>query len=170
MKIAKALKLKNRLAGEVARLKGIVQTKNVREATQKEVYDVKQIATVNLPKVIDDLVMVKTVIAMSNAGVRPGDSAPTATNAFFSIFMMAEIKGMIETLRAVDTKDGTFNSSHGRFGEIASSVPTTYVASLKQTDIDVLVAGFEKQIDSLQDDLDAHNATSEWTVLDGISV
>ena len=69
MKIAKALKLKNRLAGEISRLKGIVQAKNVREATQKEVYDVKRIATVDLINVIDDLVLVKTVIAMSNAAI-----------------------------------------------------------------------------------------------------
>ena len=42
MKIAKALKLKNRLAGEVAKLKEIVQTRNVIEAGQEVVYDVKK--------------------------------------------------------------------------------------------------------------------------------
>ena len=168
MKIAKALKLKNRLAGEISRLKGIVQAKNVREATQKEVYDVKRIATVDLINVIDDLVLVKTVIAMSNAEC-PSSFIPAGT-PFFAIFMMAEIKGYIETLRTVDTKDGTFNSAQGRFGEIATSVPTTYVASLKQVEIDSMIAGFEKKIDDLQDRLDAHNATAEWACLDGISV
>ena len=171
MKIAKALKLKNRLAGEIARLKGIAQTKNVTEITQKPVYDVKNIVTAQLPFVIGNLVTVKTAVAMSNAGVTQENNTQTiSSSAFWNIFMMAELKGMIETLRAIDTKDGTFNSAHGRFGEIATATPVTYVASLKQADIDSLVAKYEADIDSLQDLLDTHNATAEWTLLDKITI
>ena len=171
MKIAKALKLKNRLAGEIARLKGIVQTKNVTEITQKPVYDVKNIVTVQLPLVIGNLVTVKTEIAVSNAGVTQDNATqPNSDSAFWNIFMMAEMKGMIETLRAIDTKDGTFNSSHGRFGEIATATPTTYVASLKQAEVDALVSKYEADIDALQDLLDTHNATAEWALLDKITI
>lgn len=173
MKIAKALKLKNRLAGEIARLKSIAQSKNVTEVTQQPVYDVKKIIKVDLPACIASLITVKTVIAMSNAGVRPDSSDSWREDSdvnFRSIFSMAEMKGMIETLRAMDTKDGTYNEAKGRFGELATANAVTYVAALKQTEVDELVAFYERSIDALQDTIDAHNATSEWSILDGYTI
>ncbi len=171
MKIAKALKLKNRLAGEIARLKGIAQGKNVTEVTQKPVYDVKKIVTVDLPKAIGSLVTVKTIIAMSNSGVTQGSSGEVNTSVVFrSIFAMAEKKGMIETLRAMDTKDGTYNEARGRFGDLATANAITYVAAFKQSDVDELVAKYERDIDALQDAIDTHNATSDWSVLDSITI
>jgi hypothetical protein len=172
MKIAKALKLKNRLAGEIARLKSIAQSKNVTEVTQQPVYDVKKIIKVDLPACIASLISVKTVIAISNAGVRPNSATWSEDSDvnFRSIFSMAEMKGMIETLRAMDTKDGTYNEAKGRFGELATANAVTYVAALKQTEVDELVAFYERSIDALQDTIDAHNATSEWSILDGYTI
>lgn len=169
MKLSKALKLKNRLAGEVTRLKGIIQTRNVTEAGQDVIYDVKKIVEVELPAAIKNLVTVKTAIAVANAGPIASPAAITQENIeatpYWAIFMIAELKGAIEVIKAMDTKNGKFTDTRG-FRETTTQVE--YVAQVKQKDVDVVVASLEKQIDATQDELDAYNASTNIAVIDGI--
>ncbi len=147
MKLSKALKLKNRLAGELARLKAIVQTKNVSEVGQTITYNVKDIFTNKLALAMRNLVIVKTAIAIQNAtDVHLGN--PRISNftlkdlmetPYWNIFLMAELKGMIELLKGIDTKDGKHSTSNP-YGQTASSVE--YVAQLKQKDVDSAIAVF----------------------------
>src|SRR6058998_3283244 len=105
MKIAKALKLKNQLAGEVAQLKELLAKQNVRSTKQKFDYDNREVLT-RLRAKIDELIKVKAAIAVANA------------EAYEKIFRMAELKGLANTLASVDTKAGVFHET-GRFGEAA---------------------------------------------------
>ena len=174
MKLSKALKLKNRLAGEITKLKGIIQARNVTEFGQETVYDVKTIVETTLPKVIENLVTVKTAIAIANAmPIMPinktlaVDLERINLTPYWDIFMIAELKGLIETVKEINTKNGKFSEFRGLRETVAQ---VEYVAQVKQQDVDRLVSEMEKKIDGMQDDLDAFNATLDIEILDSISI
>ena len=65
MKLAKALKLKNQLAGEVAQLKELLAKENVRSTRQKFDYHNLEVLA-QLRAKLAEWVRVKTVIALAN--------------------------------------------------------------------------------------------------------
>ena len=168
MKIAKALKLKNRLAGEISRLKTIVQTHNSQDVSRESVYDVSTIVNETLPQRIGQLVLIKTSIACSNAGQHELSEAEYVQTPYWAIFMIAELKGLIETFRLMDTKNGSFQEN--RAFSAVEPKPTVYVAAFKQGDVDAVIAQAEKTIDTFQDHLDTHNAVTSLDLLDDISI
>ena len=170
MKIAKALKLKNRLAGEIARLKGIAQTNNSRDEAQEANYDVRFIVMECLPNRVRDLVTVKTVIACSNAKAVVLEDADLVKTPYWGIFMIAELKGLIQSLGEMNTKNGPFQERHGYALGASEPKPTVYVAAVKQVEVDALVAKYQGNIDVLQDALDVHNATAGSLLLDSINI
>ena len=143
MKLAKALKLKNQLAGEVAQLKELLAKQNVRSSKQKFDYDNREVLT-RLRAKLDELVRVKAALGIANAEV------------YEKIFRLAEIKGLVTALTALETKSGVFHES-GRYGETAYEVE--YVAQLGKVDVDQLVAELKNEIQTLQDALDEFNFT-----------
>jgi len=140
MKIAKALKLKNKLAGDVAKLKELFAQQNSRAAKQKFDYDNREVFA-SLRAKIAELVRVKAAVAAANAEV------------YDKIFLLAELKGLVQVLKALSVKEG----SHVEALNYASSMEVEYVAQFKKAEVDQLVAGFEQQIQDLQDDLDEFN-------------
>ena len=143
MKIAKALKLKNQLAGDVAQLKELLAKQNSRSTKQKFDYDNREMLT-RLRAKLDELVKVKAALAAANAEI------------YDKIFRLAELKGLVATLTALDTKTGVFHEGRG-FGEASHEVE--YVAQLGKVDVDKLVAELKDEIQSLQDALDEFNFT-----------
>jgi hypothetical protein len=143
MKLAKALKRKNQLAGEVAALKDLLAKQNVRSTKQKYDYDNRKVLA-DLEAKVDELVRVKTGIAQTNLEV------------YEQIFRLAEVKGLIASLKALETKNGVFHES-GRYGEPAYEVE--YVAQLGKVAVDEIVSGLEKSVQELQDKLDEFNFT-----------
>jgi hypothetical protein len=143
MKLSKALKEKNRVAGEVAVLKTLLAQQNVRPSTQKFDYDATDLLA-QLRAKLDELVKVKTAIATANAGV------------YDKIFRLAELKGLSVTLKTLDTKNGVFKENSGIYG---SAYDVEYVAQLKKTDVDRLAAETDVEIQALQDALDEFNFT-----------
>src|SRR5439155_17404587 len=87
MKIAKALKLKNQLAGDVAQLKDLLAKQNSRSTKQKFDYDNREVLT-RLRAKLDELIRVKASIAAAN------------TEIYDKIFRLAELKGLAATLTA----------------------------------------------------------------------
>ena len=143
MKIAKALKLKNQLAGEVAQLKDLLTKQNSRSTKQKFDYENREVLT-RLRAKLDELVKVKAAVAAANAEV------------YDKIFRLAELKGLVTTLTGLDTKAGVFHEGRG-FGEAAYEVE--YLAQLGKVDVDNLVAELNAELQSLQDGLDEFNFT-----------
>jgi hypothetical protein len=143
MKIAKALKLKNQLAGEVAQLKDLLTKQNSRSTKQKFDYDNREVLT-RLRAKLAELVKVKAVVAAANAEV------------YDKIFRLAELKGLVTTLSGLDTKAGVFHEGRG-FGDAAYDIE--YVAQIGKVDVDKLVAELNAEIQSLQDSLDEFNFT-----------
>ena len=143
MKIAKALKLKNQLAGEVAQLKDLLAKQNSRSTRQKFDYDNREVLT-RLRAKIAELVRVKASVAAANVEV------------YDKIFRLAALKGLAATLANLDTRAGVFHEGRG-FGEAAHEVE--YVAQLGKVEVDKLVAELNAEIQSLQDELDEFNFT-----------
>ena len=142
MKLANALKQKNKLAGEVAQLKELLAGQNSRSTKQKFDYDNRQVLA-DLRSRIDDLVKVKAAIGAANAEIYP------------KIFRLAELKGLVSTLRGLPAKEGVYAESLGYW----QSVEVEYVAQLKKAEVDQLAAELETEIQGLQDALDEFNFT-----------
>ena len=148
MKLAKALKLKNKLAGEVEQLKSLLKKQNVRSKKQEFDYDNRELLE-KLRGKVGELVAVKTAIAQANAKI------------YDRIFRAAELKGLVATLNSLDTRPGV----HLEGGEyVERPIEIEYVAQLGKVEIDRLVAEFEGEIESVQDELDDFNHANEVTV------
>ena len=142
MKLAKALKQKNKLAGEVAQLKELLAEQNSRSTKQKFDYNNQEVLT-NLRAKIDELVATKAAIGAANAEVYP------------KILRLAELKGFVTALKGLSTKEGVYAESLG----YSQSVEVEYVAQIKKAEVDKLVEEIEKEIQELQDALDEFNFT-----------
>jgi hypothetical protein len=141
MKLTKALKLKNQLAGDVAELKDRLSKQNSRAATVPFDYDTREVLTALRAKV-ENLIAVKSSIATANVGLYP------------RIFRLAELKGLVTQLKALDVRHGVFKEA-GNYAQPAYEVE--YVAQLKKSVVDGLVAELEAEISALQDELDEFN-------------
>lgn len=142
MKLSKALKQKNLLAGEVTQLKAVLAAQNSRSARQPFDYDTRAVLE-QLRAKTDELVSLKTRLAVANVA------------AYAQIFRLAELKGLVASLTSLPTKDGVFNESLG----YAQNAEVTYVAQIKRAEADALVAALQTEIQALQDNLDEYNFT-----------
>lgn len=150
MKITKALKLKNQLAGDVAELKVRLSSQNSRASTVPFDYDANDVLAALRAKV-DELVTVKSAIAAANVAIYP------------KIFRLAELKGLVASIKSLDTRQGVFKEGGG-FTLAACEVE--YVAQLKKSAVDTLVAELEAEISAIQDELDEFNQ-SQYVSLTG---
>ena len=136
--LAKALKIKNRLAGRLAKAQIDIQTYNsVPEALADQVNI--PVLVKNRDELVEALVGVKTAINEANREVQR------------DIYELAEKKGMIQFLTGLNTRHGAQPAVY------PSTTEVKYVAALKKADVDVQVARLEKEIDQLQDRLDQFN-------------
>ena len=143
MKIAKALKLKNRLAGELNRIKGLIERENSRleksfdsekmENLSKSFYETKA-----------NLIQLKAKIQMK--------TAPIAEK----LIAMAEAKDEMKFFQSLPTTDGEVEKSH-----YSGDKPIlVYKAHYTQNDVDNKVIEIQAQIDALQDEIDEYNAST----------
>ena len=136
--LAKALKLKNRLAGKVAKLTGTVQTYNSTQQTGEQI-DVRA-KFAERADLVGRLTELKHAIARANAPIQR------------DIFDLAELKAEVALLAALNTKHGTFLEGYPAAGQVA------YVAQFRKADVDAMTDALEARIDALQDKLDTFNA------------
>lgn len=136
--LAKALKIKNRLVGRLAKVQADIQMFNsVPEG---------QAGQVDVP----DLVQAREALGEAIVGLK------TAINdanreAQRDIYALAEKKATAQFLAGVCTRHGPQPPVY------PSTVEVNYIAALKKADVDAQVAGLEKDIDRLQDRLDQFN-------------
>ena len=143
MKLSKALKEKNRIAGELDFLKIQLTQQNVRPSTQSFDYQATDLYA-QIHARLDELVKIKTAIARANVSV------------YDKIFRLAELKGLSSFLKELETKNGTFKESGSGYGTVYE---IEYVAQLKKKEVDTLVAATDAEIQTLQDELDEFNFT-----------
>ena len=140
MNIKQALKAKNKLVAEIKELNEIVKNNNSMEEGNPRRFDVKE--TLNKVQVLtDQLVSLKARIHRANAPV------------FEEIFAMAELKGQIKELKKLPTDEGKVVERYG------SGVSIKEVA-INAAEVRSMVKDLEARIESIQDTLDVHNATT----------
>ncbi len=136
--LAKALKIKNRLAGRLAKVQADVQTYNSVPQGQADQVNVPALLRTR-EELVAALVSLKTAINDAN---RPAQR---------DIYDLAEKKATAQFLAAVATRHGPQPPVY------PSTVEVVYVAALKKADVDGRVARLESEIDQLQDRLDQFN-------------
>ena len=134
----KALKVKNRLAGRLARVQADIQAYNSVPEGQADQVNVPALMKTR-EELVGALVTLKTAINEANR------------EAQRDIYDLAEKKATAQFLAGVNTRHGPQPAVY------PSTTEVHYVAALKKADVDTLVARLEKEIDQLQDRLDQFN-------------
>jgi hypothetical protein len=144
MKLSKALKVKNKLAGEIALAQRLINESNVTEGDNKSPHNVVELYGTLIEKQAA-LARLKGQIAVANGPIA------------YDIALMAELKARIAFLRSVPVKDGRFFSGGGYRQE---PTPIDYHSALKADEIERNIASLSQQIEALQDKVDEFNATT----------
>jgi hypothetical protein len=136
--LAKALKVKNRLAGRLAKAQADIQAFNSVPEGQADQVNVPALMQAR-EELVGALVGLKAAINEANR------------EAQRDIYDLAEKKAAAQFLAGVNTRHGPQPAVYPNTTEV------NYVAALKKADVDGLVARLEKEIDRLQDRLDQFN-------------
>ena len=136
--LAKALKIKNRLVGRLAKIQIDIQTFNSVPEGQAGQVDVPAL-TQNREALVEAIVGLKAAINDANR------------EAQRDIYALAEKKATAQFLAGVCTRHGPQPPVY------PSTVEVNYIAALKKADVDAQVARLETDIDQLQDRLDQFN-------------
>jgi len=143
MNIKKALKTKNKLVKIANEHYQKVSQYNSMEEGASRPYSAKEMLN-NWIEATNELVDLKTKIHMANAPV------------YGKIFRLAELKSMVSKLNSVNCEEG--KSSRGRWNSDDGLIMTAEISIIER---DTMVKNLESEIERLQDELDAHNATTE---------
>ena len=136
--LGKALKIKNRLTGRLAKVQADIQTYNSVPEGQADQVNVPALMKTR-EELVGALVNLKTAINDANR------------EAQRDIYDLAERKGTAQLLAGLNTRHGPQPAVY------PSTTEVTYVAALKKADVDALVVRLETEIDQLQDKLDLFN-------------
>ena len=136
--LAKALKVKNRLAGRLAKVQADIHAYNRVPHGQADQVNVPALMKTR-EELVGALVSLKTAINDANR------------EAQRDIYDLAEKKATAQFLAGVNTRHGPQPAVYPNTTEVS------YVTASKKADVDGLVAGLEKEIDQLQDRLDQFN-------------
>lgn len=144
LSLSKALKVKNRLAGRLAKVNSTIMSYNCSIEGRKEV-DVAELDKLRL-NLSNALVDLKAAIYDANRGI------------YRSIILIGEKKGDIDFLSGLNTKHGAEPSYQG--------TTVNYVSVIQKQEVDKRVKQLEKEIDDLQDRIDKYNAEPERIKVD----
>lgn len=157
LNLAQALKHKNRLAGEIARAREIIQRENSRKENQATRADVRAIFDRAVAQ-SRELAAFKGAIAAANAGVVAGEQG-----IYGKLNLQAELRGLITFLKGLDTKEGEEVERVG-FLPRDEAIRTIFVVTIARDEVDRLVASFQLEIEKLQDEIDEFNATTRIVI------
>ena len=143
--LAKALKVKNRLTGRLAKVQADIQAYNSVPEGQADQVNVPALMQTR-EELVGALVGLKAAINEANR------------EAQRDIYDLAEKKAAAQFLAGVNTRHGPQPAVYPNTTEV------NYVAALKKADVDGLVVRLEKEIDQLQDRLDQFNHTRKVEV------
>jgi hypothetical protein len=136
--LAKALKVKNRLAGRLKKVQADVHDYNSVPEGQAGQVDVPALMRIR-EELVEALVSLKSSINEANR------------EAQRDIYLLAETKATAQFLAGLNTRHGIQPAVY------PSTTEVRYVAALKKADVDARMVRLEKEIDQLQDRLDQFN-------------
>lgn len=140
MRLAKALKLKKSLVGEIAALKTQIQNKNSFLVGSNVVEKFDNYKTLDLlNKKVDELITLKLRINEANIGIQE------------KIFTLSELKSQIQFWRGLNVREGV-QESYG-------TTDRTYLAQIDEVKRDEMVKNIQINIDNIQEEIDVYNYT-----------
>ena len=143
MTIKQALKQKNKLTQKITEAFQKVKLYNSIEEGQHRPYDV-EVSLDEYFKLTRDLVELKTKIHTANAPI------------YSKIFEMSELKSQVSKLKDLDCGEGKVRSYH----RLVDDSPITKNAVISIVERDSMISKLEEIIESIQEQLDVHNATT----------
>ncbi len=145
MKIAKALKKKNKIVRELGKLLTKVQQNNSLLEGKTRSYDPEEMLNESHKK-LNELVELKTKISKANEPVQD------------KIYRLSELKSFIENIKNISTIEGPSESTS--WGRDENKV-VNYTVKITTVKKDELVQNLEDEIEKIQEELDIHNYTTE---------
>ena len=142
--IAKCLKLKNRLTGRLNETQSDIQCYNSVLEEQQGKVDINALLE-RRGQIVESLVDLKTRLFKANVPIQG------------YLIRQGELKGTLQFLQGIQTRDGV--ERHG-----VQNTEVKYVAVLKKQDIDNQRRELEKEIDAIQDRVDAFNHQTKFEV------
>jgi len=151
MSLLRALKVKNHLAARIADLEARIIADNSVPAGNQHEFDIRSLLQ-ERQATVDSLVAIKAAISKANAPIQE------------VIYRLAELKATVAFLQRVDTTHGK------RLVRSYGAEMLEYDAQLRATEAEEMLRECRRQIDDLQDRLDAFNsrATIDVTVPDAL--
>ena len=144
MKLHKALKLRKKYVGDIARIKTQIQTKNSYSegSLDAEKYNVAKLYE-QLKSKINDLIGLKYAINEANREIQA------------SIYTISEYKALIAFWNEVPVKEGKQMVGY-------SDITTMeYHAQIDEAARNQMVAEFQTKVDALQEEIDTFNYTTD---------
>jgi hypothetical protein len=144
MILAKALKLKNKKIAEYNKTIQRMTASNSYDVDSNKVYNSKeQLALAEAQ--LASYVALKAAIHTTSEPIRE------------KIFLLGELKNLVSRIQYIDTTEGVIKTSN-RYG---STDPLIFKADISAADKDAKITELEAQIETIQDELDYFNATTE---------
>ena len=145
MNLSQALTQKNRLAGELVRQQQILQRENARRSDSVSKVD-RAAVWAKIQQLSEELGVLKGKITTANVSIYP------------ALERMAELKSRISFLNTLPKREGEEFTFVGRDQE---KVTYTWDSLINQEKTDQMVAALQVDINALQDQVDAYNATTQ---------
>lgn len=142
MNISKALKAKNRIAGEISKLQDILRRENSKRNDNPSSVDVNQVF-IDLKNSTESLIQLKASISRASANISD------------KLCRISELKNFINWLNSLPTKEGEEKISYGHSSEIYTY---KWTAFLNRQSLDKLIDETQLQVNNLQDEIDDYNA------------
>ena len=147
MNLAQALKLKNRLAGELVRQQEIVKRENARRSDNVSSVD-RNVAFTKAIELSDKLSVLKGKITKANVNIYP------------ALERMAELKSRIAFIQGLDKREGP-EVAYQWIGKEQKQVDYIWSAYINQETADTMVTKLQAEINTLQDQVDDYNASTQ---------
>lgn len=143
--IAKALKIKSRLTGELALVTREIQQRNsyCKERTNT-IVDTKPLI-VRYDRLMDQLIEVKSKISIANLGIYP------------RMERMNQLKAKLTAFKELSCRDDKEPGIVTRTGETKESI---WLCSISEEERNTMVATIQRDIENIQDSLDEYNAST----------
>lgn len=139
--LAKALKVKNRLSGRMNKVTSDIQTYNSVLVEQAEQVNVEKLISLR-EELMNALIELKSNLVKANIPIQS------------LLIRLGELKAKVQFLQGISVQDGSVR--HGY-----QNTEVVYKAYLKKNNVDQQVQALEKEIDSIQDELDSFNALTK---------
>ena len=143
MTIKQALKLKNKLIKTIGENTKLMQEYNSVEVGNERPYSSTELLA-QISEDTKELAKLKTKIHIAN------------TPVLEDIFLMSELKSMIQSLKKMDCTEG--KSNRDRYRLESESIKTSEISLVKRNET---IKELEARIEEIQDRLDVFNATTQ---------